>query len=110
VKDLPWVSVGLALDIRTLTTAFVLLSRKLSPVPTFGALTMQLSFQPSLSPTWPAETPQSFCGRLLTWCASQELRPLFSLSPLLAAIPSEASPILLFAPAPFSGVTLRIWF
>jgi hypothetical protein len=56
-------------------------------------LSKQPSFLLSTSPTSPAETPQSSCELLLTWCALQEPSPLSSLSQLLAAIPSEPSPI-----------------
>jgi hypothetical protein len=71
----------------------------------------QPSFAPPLtSPTSPAETPRSSYGLLLTLCASQEQSPLFSLSPLPAAVLSEPSPISLFAPAPSCGVTPLILF
>jgi hypothetical protein len=45
-------------------------------------------------------------GQMPTLCASPELKQLFSLPPLLAAVLSESLPISPFALAPFSAVTL----
>jgi hypothetical protein len=55
------------------------------------------------SPTSPFERLRSSCGLLLTWCASQEPSPLFSLSPL-AVILCEPLPISHVAPAPSCAV------
>jgi hypothetical protein len=68
------------------------------------------SSPPVPSPTVPAAPPRSSCGRMPTWCALQEPSQLFSLSPLLASVPSEPLPISLFVPAPFSAVKLRTLF
>src|SRR5271170_3430322 len=54
-------------------------------------------------------TPQSSCGLPLTWCASQEPGPLFSLQKL-TAIHSEPVPISPVAPVPFCGVKPAILF
>jgi hypothetical protein len=76
--------------------------------PVIGTLTKQPSFLPSASPTLPAVRLRSSCELLLTWCASPESKPLFSLSPLLAAIHSDPLPILPVAPAPSCAVKLPI--
>ena len=61
-----------------------------------------LSFAPSL-----AGTPQSFCGRMVTWCASQQERSVvFSLFPLAAIFHAH----LAFCAAPSCAVTPRILF
>ena len=62
------------------------------------------------SPTSHVETLRSSYGLLLTWCASRELEPLFSLSPLLVVIPSEPSPILPVVPTPSFAAKPAILF
>ena len=54
-----------------------------------------------------AGTQQSFCGLLLTSCASQEPGSLSSLGRLVATL-GEPSPIAPAVPAPFCVVTLQI--
>jgi hypothetical protein len=61
----------------------------------FRFRTKQSSSQPSPWPTVPFVPPQSSCGLMPTWCVLQEPRRLFSLPPLLVAIPFEHSPIAL---------------
>jgi hypothetical protein len=65
--------------------------------------------EPSLSPSERAGTRRSFCGLLLTWCASKEPDQWSSL-PLLAAIHSEPLPILPVAPEPSCAVKPAILF
>jgi hypothetical protein len=61
------------------------------------------------SPTLPVEMLRSSYGLPLTLSASQESKPLFSLSPLVVIL-YEPLPILPFAPAPSCAVKPAILF
>ena len=78
----------------------------IEPVLSLGSGLRSLLLLLESLPILPVETLRSFGGLMLTWCASQEPKQLFSL--LLVAIPSQPLPIASFAPAPFSGVKLPI--
>jgi hypothetical protein len=66
------------------------------------------SAAPLFSPISLSEMQRSFYGPMLTWFASQESKPLFSLSQLLTAIPSEPLPTLPVVPVPSCALKLPI--